>query len=103
MFAVVAEVIATSALKLSKGFTVLWPSVTVVIGYGVAFYLLGQSLKYFSLSIAYATWCGLGILLVAMVQVLWFRHGIDLAGWIGLGLIVAGVLVVNLLSKTGAH
>jgi len=101
--AVVAEVVATSALKLSKGFTVLWPSVTVVVGYAIAFYLLGQSLKYFSLSVAYATWCGLGIVLVALVQIFWFRSGIDLAGFVGLGLIIAGVVVVNLLSKSVAH
>lgn len=101
--AVVAEVIATSALKLSDGFTKLWPSVVVIVGYSAAFYCLSLSLRHLSLSTAYASWCGLGIVLVALVQIFWFRSGIDLAGFIGLGLIIAGVLVVNLLSKSVAH
>lgn len=103
LIAVVAEVFATSALKLSDGFTKLWPSVVVVIGYSAAFYSLSLSLRTLSLSTAYASWCGLGIVLVALVQVFWFRNGIDLAGFVGLGLIIAGVLVVNLLSKSVAH
>ncbi len=101
--AIVGEVVATSALKSSEGFTKLLPSVVVVTGYGVAFYLLSLALKTIPVGIAYAVWAGLGIVLVAVIA--WIIHGqkLDLWAFIGIGLIVCGVAVLNLLSKATPH
>ena len=101
--AIVAEVIGTSALKASEGFSRLWPSVVVVAGYGVAFYFLSLTLKQIPVGIAYAVWSGAGTVLITVIGVLAFRQKIDLAGVVGIALIVTGVLVLNLLSKSGAH
>lgn len=101
--AIVGEVVATSALKSSEGFTRLTPSVVVLIGYGVAFYFLALALKSIPVGIAYAVWAGLGIVLVAAIA--WMFHGQKLDAWalVGMGLIISGVAVLNLLSKTSAH
>ncbi|WP_440221965.1 DMT family transporter [Dokdonella sp. MW10] len=101
--AIAAEVIATSALKASEGFTRLVPSVVVVAGYGVAFYFLSLALRTIPVGIAYAVWSGVGIVLVAAIA--WIVHGQALDAWaiLGITLIVAGVAVLNLLSKAGAH
>lgn len=103
VLAIVAEVIATSALKASDGFTRPWPSLVVVLFYGIAFYFLALTLRVIPIGIAYAIWSGLGIVLIALVGWLWYGQRLDLAAVVGLGLIVAGVLVVNLLSKSVAH
>ena len=101
--AVVCEVVATSALKAAEGFTRPVPSLIVVVGYGAAFYLLSLTLRTMPVGIAYALWSGFGIVLVALIGVFWFRQSLDLPAVVGLGLILAGVLVVNLLSKTVGH
>ena len=101
--AIICEVIATSGLKSSEGFTKIGPSLLVLVGYGAAFYLLSLTLKTIPVSIAYAIWSGLGIVLVTVVA--WLLHGQkpDLWGYVGMGLIVCGVVILNLLSKTSAH
>jgi len=101
--AIVAEVIATSALKASDGFTKLMPSLITVSGYLIAFYLLSLTLRTLPVGIAYAIWSGLGTVLIAVVA--WFVYGqkLDLAAVIGMGLIVAGVIVLNVFSKSGSH
>ncbi len=101
--AIVAEVVATSALKSSEGFTRLGPSALVVAGYGVAFYFLSLVLKTIPVGVAYAVWSGLGIVLIAAVA--WLVHGQKLDAWafVGMGLIVSGVAVLNLLSRTSVH
>ena len=101
--AIVAEVVGTSALKASEGFSRLWPSVVVVAGYGVAFYCLSLALRHIPVGIAYAVWSGAGTVLIAAIGVLAFRQKIDAAGVFGIALIVAGVLVLNLWSRSGAH
>ncbi|GGF64755.1 QacE family quaternary ammonium compound efflux SMR transporter [Azorhizobium oxalatiphilum] len=101
--AIVAEVIATSMLKSAEGFTRLVPSVIVVAGYGIAFALLSLTLKTIPVGIAYATWSGAGIVLVAGIAWAFYGQKLDLAGVVGMGLIIAGVLIVNLLSKTAVH
>ncbi|WP_160711740.1 SMR family transporter [Chitinophaga solisilvae] len=101
--AIIAEVIATSALKQSAGFTKLWPSVVVAVGYGLAFYMLSQSLKYIPVGIAYAIWSGVGIVIITAVGALLFKQRVDLPAVIGMALIVAGVLVINIFSKMSAH
>lgn len=101
--AIVAEVIATTALKAADGFSRLGPSVVVVLGYGIAFTCLSLTLKTLPTGIAYAIWSGVGIVLVSALG--WFLHrqSLDLPALIGLGLIIAGVLVVNLFSDSVAH
>jgi multidrug transporter EmrE-like cation transporter len=101
--AIVVEVVATSAMKASEGFTRLGPSVLVLVGYGVAFLLLAKTLDRIPLGIAYAVWAGGGIVLVALIAWALYGQRPDLAGFVGMGLIVAGVLVLNLLSKTAVH
>jgi small multidrug resistance pump len=101
--AIVAEVIATNALKAADGFSRLGPSLLVVLGYGVAFYCLSLVLKTIPVGIAYAVWAGLGIVLVAGVAALVFGQVPDLAGLIGIALIVAGVVIISLFSKMVGH
>jgi multidrug transporter EmrE-like cation transporter len=101
--AIVAEVVATSALKSSIGFTRFWPSLTVVIGYALAFWLLSLTLKDIPIGLAYAIWAGTGIVLMAAVGWVVFGQRLDLWGAVGMAFIVAGVLIVNLLSRTSAH
>ena len=101
--AIVAEVIATTALKSSEGFSRFGPTIVVVIGYGIAFYCLSLTLKVLPTGIAYAIWSGAGIVLISALG--WAVHGQTLDGpaLIGLGLIIAGVLVVNVFSKSIGH
>lgn len=101
--AIVAEVVGTSSLKASEGFTRLWPSLLVVLGYGVAFYFLALTLKAIPVGIAYAIWAGLGIVLIALIGWLVFGQKLDLAAAAGMVLIIAGVAVIQLFSKTAAH
>ncbi|MDI5922620.1 SMR family transporter [Halomonas sp. LR5S13] len=101
--AIVAEVIATSALKASEGFTRLWPSVTVVVGYGLAFYLLALVLRTMPVGIAYAFWAGLGIVLVTLVGILVYGEKPDLPALLGLAMIVGGVVVIQVFSSVSSH
>ncbi|MGQ0697326.1 MAG: SMR family transporter [Panacagrimonas sp.] len=101
--AIVAEVIATSALNASAGFTRLLPSVVVVVGYVVAFLCLAQCLKAIPVGIAYAIWSGVGIVLISLIGWIVFRQSLDAAAMLGMGLIIAGVIVINVFSRTVAH
>jgi small multidrug resistance pump len=101
--AIVAEVVATSALKASEGFTRTGPSLVVAIGYGVAFYFLSLVLKTVPMGVAYAIWSGVGIVLIAAIGWLLMKQPLDLPALLGIGLIVAGVAVIQLFSKTAAH
>lgn len=101
--AIVAEVVATSALKASAGFTRLLPSTIVVLGYGMAFYCLSLTLKTVPIGVAYAIWSGLGIVLITLVGYVLYQQSIDWAAGVGMALIVAGVAVIQLFSKTAAH
>src|SRR5690606_24398883 len=98
--AIIAEVVGTAALKASAGFTRLGPSVLSMVCYGVAFYLLSLTMQSIPTGIIYAIWSGVGIVLISLVGWFWFNQRLDLPALIGLGLIIAGVLVINLLSKT---
>lgn len=97
------EVLATSALKATDGFTRFWPSVATIIGYGLAFYFLSLPIRTIPVGVVYAIWSGAGILLIAGIGWIYFRQTLDWPAIIGLALIVAGVLVVNLFSKTMGH
>lgn len=101
--AILSEVVATSALKASEGFTRLWPSVLTVGGYGVAFYFLSLTLNAIPTGVAYAIWSGCGIVLISVIAWVWFKQPLEWPVLIGIGLIIAGVVVVNLFSKDVAH
>ena len=101
--AIVGEVIATSFLRASAGFTQLVPSIVVVVGYGVTFYFFSLALQTIPVGIGYAIWSGAGIVLISIIA--YFAHGqtLDLPALIGIGLIMAGVLVINLFSQSSVH
>lgn len=101
--AIVAETIGTSALQASQQFTRLWPSVLVVVAYGVAFYLLSITLRYMPVGVVYAIWSGLGIVLIALAGLVIFGQKLDLAAVIGLALIIAGVVVLHAFSASTPH
>jgi small multidrug resistance pump len=101
--AIVAEVIATSFLKSTEGFTRLLPSVVVVLGYVAAFYFLSLTLRTMSVGIVYAIWCGVGIILVALIAWLIFGQKLDLPAVLGMALIIAGVAVINIFSASVRH
>ena len=103
ILAIVAEVIATSALKASVGFTRPLPSLLVVGGYGVAFYLLSLVLRTLPVGITYAIWAGLGIVLVTLVGIVVFCEKPDLPAVFGISLIVAGVVTLQVFSKMNVH
>jgi small multidrug resistance pump len=98
--AILAEVIATSALKASEEFTKLVPSAIVFVGYGVAFYLMTLVLRTIPIGITYAVWSGIGIVLITVVGAVFYNQVPDLPAVIGMGLIVAGVIIIHLFSKT---
>jgi small multidrug resistance pump len=101
--AIVSEVIATTALKLSDDFTKPIPGIVVVLGYGAAFYLLALCLRTIPVGVAYAIWSGVGIVLVAAAGVIIWREPMDLARVIGTLLIIAGIVIINLFSKASIH
>lgn len=102
-FAVLSEVIATTSLKFSEGFTRLVPSIVVVVGYGLSFYLLSITLKVMPIGIAYAFWSGVGIILTVIAGKVIWNESLDWARVTGVILIIVGILVINLFSKTTAH
>lgn len=101
--AIAAEVVATSALKASDGFSRLWPSLLVVAGYATAFYCLSLTLKTIPVGMAYAIWSSAGIVLVSLIAWVFFKQRLDLPAILGMGLIVTGVLVIQLFSRSQAH
>ncbi len=101
--AIIAEVIATTALKPSQGFTRLWPSVITAVGYLAAFYLMSLTLKSIPVAIVYAVWSGAGIVLLSLISWLWFKQALDAPAVIGIGLIIAGISIMNLFSGAVRH
>lgn len=99
LLAIVSEVIATSSLKATEGFTKLMPSVITVVGYASAFYFLSLTLKTIPIGIAYATWSGLGIVLVSLFAWVYYKQSLNIPTMLGMGLIIAGVVLVNLYSE----
>lgn len=101
--AICAEVFATTMLKVSANFTRITPLLLCISGYGVSFYALSHVLRFMSTGVAYAIWSGVGIVLISLVSWLVFRQTLDFAALLGLFLIIAGVVVVNIFSKSVAH
>ena len=101
--AIAGEVIGTTALKASDGFTRLWPSLIVVVSYVVAFYFLSLVLRTIPVGVAYAIWAGVGVAAITLIGFVFFGQRLDLAAVVGIGLIVAGVVVLNTLSGSVGH
>jgi len=97
--AIIAEVAATSALKASEQFSRVFPSVIVVLGYGVSFYFLALVLQELPVGITYAVWSGVGIVLVTLLSMLLYQQTPDWAAIVGMGLIISGVAIINLFSS----
>ena len=97
--AIVSEVIATAALKSTEGFTRLLPSVVTVAGYASAFYFLSLTMRVLPTGIVYATWSGVGIVLISLIGWLYYRESLSVTTLSGMALIIAGVVVVNLSSR----
>ena len=103
ILAIISEVIATSSLKSTEGFTKLWPSIIVLLGYSAAFYFLSLTLDTIPIGVVYAIWSGVGIAAIAIVSVIFFDQKLDTASYIGMGLIIAGVVVLRLYSDASVE
>lgn len=101
--AIVAEVVATTALKSTEGFTKIIPSLVVIIGYSLSFYLLSIVLQHLPLGVTYAIWAGLGIVMVALAGLFIYGQKPDAAALFGMGLIIIGVVIIQLFSHTTGH
>jgi len=101
--AIVAEVIGTSTLKAAEQFTKLIPSIIVFASYGVSFYFLGGAMKSIQIGVAYAIWCGIGIVLVNLVVMILYKQLPDVPSIIGMLFIIVGVIIINLFSQTSGH
>ena len=102
-FAILSEVIATSSLKFSEGFTKPIPSVIVAIGYGLSFYLLSIALKSMPIGVAYAIWSGIGLILTVIAGIVLWKETLDWARVLGIILILAGIVLINVFSKATVH
>lgn len=103
LIAVMFEGLGSTSLQASQQFTRFWPSVGVVVGFGSAFYCMMIVLQYLPLGITYAIWSGLGICLTAFLGWLIFKQEVDFPAILGMGMIIAGIVVINLFSKTATH
>lgn len=103
IIAVITETIGTASVQASQQFTKLGPSLLVIIAYGVSFYFMALTLKYMPVSVVYAIWSGLGIVLIGIIGWLVFKQSLDFAAIAGIGLIIAGVIVINLFSSSATH
>ena len=97
--AIITEVLATSALKESQGFSRLVPSLVVAAGYGASFYFLSLVLQTIPIGVAYALWAGLGIVLITVVGAVMFDQKMDLPAVLGIALIISGVVVLRVYSN----
>ena len=101
--AIIFEVIATSCMKASEGFTKPIPSLIVIVGYAIAIYCLALTLRTIPIGVAYAIWSGAGIALVSLIAWLVFKQSLDVFAIIGMGFIIIGVVIMNAFSKTSGH
>ena len=101
--AIVCEVIGTTALKASDTFTRLGPSLLTVVAFVAAFFFMSLALRVLPTGIAYAVWSGVGIILISIISWVWFRQTLDAGALAGMALIIAGVVVINVFSRSAAH
>ncbi|MCU6336885.1 QacE family quaternary ammonium compound efflux SMR transporter [Enterobacter quasiroggenkampii] len=102
-FSIAMEVVATTALKYTEGFTRTVPSVIAVICYGFAFYSLTIPMKTIPVGVIYAVWSGAGIFLISLVSWIFMKQKLDAPAVIGLLLIISGVVFINLFSRSVSH
>lgn len=100
VIAILCETLATAGLKFAEGFTKPLPSVAVIAGYLISFLCFSLAIKTISVSIAYAIWSGLGMVLIAVIGWLWFGQKLDGAALAGLAFIIAGIVIIHLFSKS---
>ena len=103
VIAVAFETFGSTCLQASQQFTKLWPSLGVVLGFAGALYFFTHVLRFMPLGITYALWSGVGIILIALSGAVVFGQKLDLPAMLGIGLIMAGIVVINLFSKTAFH
>ena len=103
VMAIISESIATNSLKASNGFTNLVPSVVALSGYGCVLFFLSLAIRTIPVGIAYASWSGAGIILIALVGWLWHKQTLDNPAIIGMALIITGVVIMNAFSKSVIH
>ncbi|WP_312191865.1 multidrug efflux SMR transporter [Sphingobacterium sp.] len=101
--AIAAEIVATTFLKKSEGFTLFKPTIICIVGYIIAFYFLSITLKYLPVGVSYAIWSGVGIVAITLIGMFFFKQIPDAAAILGMLFIVVGVIIINLFSKMGAH
>ncbi len=102
--AIMGEVIGTSALKASDGFTKIVPSIIVIAGYAIAFFFLSLTLKEnINIGVVYAIWSGVGVSLISVIGYLYYKQSLDIPALLGIALIIIGVMIINLYSKSVMH
>lgn len=101
--AVVFETIGTASIQASEQFTRFWPSTMMIASYGISFYFMALTLKYMQVSVVYAIWSGLGIVLIGIIGWIVFKQALDMGAIVGMSLIIAGVVVINLFSSSATH
>ena len=97
---IATEIIGTSFLKTSEGFTKLWPTLGTLLSFGTCFYFLSLTIKFLPLNITYATWAGLGLVLTTIISVIVFKENVNLISIISIGLIVIGVMLLNVFGES---
>lgn len=103
LIAVAFEMFGTANLQASQQFTRLWPSVLVILGFVISMYFLTLTLKYMPVGVVYALWSGLGIVAIAAMGHVLFKQAVDFWAVVGMAMIIAGIAVIQLLSKTATH
>ena len=103
LIAVILETIGTAAVQASEQFTRFWPTAIIVVAYISSFYFMSLTLKYMQVSVVYAIWSGLGIVLIGLIGLIVFKQSLDLGAIAGMALIIAGVVVINLFSNSATH
>lgn len=101
--AIVSEVVATTSLKATEGFTRLWPTLLTILGYGSAFYALSRTMDHIPVGITYAVWSGAGLVIITLLARVLYNQRPDLPAYLGMGLILAGILVMGIFSKSMVH
>ncbi|HDC5776310.1 TPA: quaternary ammonium compound efflux SMR transporter QacG [Staphylococcus aureus] len=97
---IATEIIGTSFLKTSEGFTKLWPTLGTLLSFGICFYFLSLTIKFLPLNITYATWAGLGLVLTTIISVIVFKENVNLISIISIGLIVIGAVLLNVFGES---
>lgn len=101
--AVITETIGTAAIQASEQFTRFWPTTLIIVAYIVSFYFMSLTLKYMQVSVVYAIWSGLGIVLIGFFGWVVFKQSLDFGAIAGMALIIAGVVVINVFSSSATH